>query len=98
MKIRELYETLLTGNRVTLEFVNRAEFLSIYSQLRSVKSKTDAELKAISGDTISGGQVIRYENLPSTEDRFRVAIFLGEAVVRSTIKFQILDIEPTEES
>lgn len=92
MNIREIYEQLLEGNQIVLEFSSRNDYLSVYSQLRSIKSRFDASFKALSGQTVSGGKVIRAERLVGDSESYKFS--LADRKVIEKIQFKILDIIP----
>lgn len=97
MNVREIYEQLLEGNAITLEFSSRSDYLSIYAQLRSIKSRFDAQMRAVSGLSISDGKVIRTEQgtTPETENAYRFS--LADRKIIDKIQFKILDIVPIDE-
>lgn len=97
MNVREIYEQLLEGNAITLEFSSRSDYLSIYAQLRSIKSRFDAQMRAVSGLSISDGKVIRTEQgtTPETENAYRFS--LADRKIIDKIQFKILDIVPMDE-
>lgn len=92
MNVRELYEQLLEGNSFVLEFSSRNDFLSIFSQLRSIKSRFDAQMRALSGNSISDGKVIRTEQVAGNETAYKFS--LADRKVIDRIQFKILDIIP----
>lgn len=94
MNVRELYEQLLAGNSVTLEFSARADFLSVFSQFRSIKSKFDKQFKDLTGSTITEGKVIKTTQIDKS--RHDYLFELAERKVVDKISFKILEITPSD--
>lgn len=92
MNVRELYEQMLAGNSITLEFSTRADFLSIFSQFRSIKSKFDKTFSSLTGNTLSAGKVIKTTQVDKSTQSY---IFeLADRKVIEKIAFKILEITP----
>ena len=96
MKLRQLYETLLAGNKVTLDLPSHDAFKSIYSQLRQLKSSLDKQFANLGTEPISEGKVIRYEIDSAHLTCTRVTFYLGEPKRTNTIPYQIISIVPLD--
>jgi hypothetical protein len=94
MKLRQLYETLLADNKVTIDFPTYEAFKSIYAQLRQLKSSLDKQFISLQGSAISDGKVVRYEIDSSHLKATRVTFYLGEPKVTRTIPYEIVSVSP----
>lgn len=93
MNLSEIYEELLAGKKYIVSFPTHLNFLSFYSQLRTIKSRYEKKYASLSGESLSEGKVIRFLK---DESSGNYEIFMGDRARKSNVVFNIIDIQDSQ--
>lgn len=95
-QVTPIYEKLLAGNTVSIEFPTSQDFTNLYSQLRTIKSKYEKKYFDSFDTALASDKSIQYklESLDSEVGKFpaTVTFFLATPEVRTKTKFTIISI------
>lgn len=84
---------MLAGKQITLT-ISSTDRIKLYNQLRTIKSRYDVKYKELTGESVTGVEVIRFD--VDTQNESKVTFYVGARKHQTRIAYTILETKDRE--